>query len=652
MKCAIGQTKIIVLHDAGALNARKKVTNMNFKCQLKQYTAALILAVLSHTASAQSTAYPSSVVVNPDTVTLTQGTTGAVTPDLRTNDAIDGQAYPTGRYWPNTTVVCEALPTGFVYNSSTGQIEVNDANLPAGEYTFPYKLCIRPQAAATITLTKISAGGIGTFNFSGDNGIGAETITTTAKDTAVTGTTHTLTTSGSITTVKETIPSGWKLSAAQCTGTGTGGSASYDLNTGTITLDAAATAYGSNITCAFTNKLIPNEPILTVNQPTCAAPTGAISITNYNAAYTYSVSPSAGVTINGASISAPAGTYTVTATDAQGESVSSQSVTLNATSNCTTRLTITKTTTGGIGSFNFSGNNGFSAETISTTTAGTGVNGVTHTLTNSGVVTTVTEVASSGWKLTAAQCTGMGAGGNASVNLSNGSISLDSAATAFGSNIACAFTNHLLPSAPILTVTQPTCAAPTGVITITNYNAAHTYSVSPSAGVTINGASISAPAGTYTVTATDAQGESVSSQSVTVNAWPGGCTIAGTIFTDVTDNNIADGTPYNFGRFFVVLYNADTNIVVATRTTFTGTFSFNNVTIPGVNYKVQISSFNNSLVGSIVRNPVSPGGGYLYGEKLPSSPVNDLVIDGRTETIFAPTSNVIGVDFSFRQSQS
>ncbi|MFN7676113.1 hypothetical protein, partial [Flavobacterium sp.] len=48
-------------------------------------------------------------------------------------------------------------------------------------------------------------------------------------------------------------------------------------------------------------------------QPTCAAMIGSFIITNYNASYTYTASPSTGVVISGANVSAPAGTYTISA---------------------------------------------------------------------------------------------------------------------------------------------------------------------------------------------------------------------------------------------------------------------------------------------------------------------------------------------------
>jgi hypothetical protein len=65
-------------------------------------------------------------------------------------------------------------------------------------------------------------------------------------------------------------------------------------------------------------------------QPTCTALIGSFTITNYNASYTYTASPSTGVVISGANVAAPAGTYTISASFAGCSSLPSASVTLNA----------------------------------------------------------------------------------------------------------------------------------------------------------------------------------------------------------------------------------------------------------------------------------------------------------------------------------
>jgi uncharacterized repeat protein (TIGR01451 family) len=107
----------------------------------------------------------------------------------------------------------------------------------------------------TITLKKKSVGGVSGFVFNGTNGFGAaETITTTTQGTFVTGATHILTNANTATTVTETIPIGYALTGVVCTGMGTG-TATPNLATGAVALNAAALAPGNNVVCEFANAL-------------------------------------------------------------------------------------------------------------------------------------------------------------------------------------------------------------------------------------------------------------------------------------------------------------------------------------------------------------------------------------------------------------
>lgn len=110
-------------------------------------------------------------------------------------------------------------------------------------------------------------------------------------------------------------------------------------------------------------------------------------------------------------------------------------------------VTVTKVSNGGVGSFAFSGTNGFAAQNITTTTAGVGVAGATQVLTVPSTATTITESAPpAGFVLSSITCTGLGAGGTATPTINGsagGSVLLNAAATAPGSNIACTFTNTL-----------------------------------------------------------------------------------------------------------------------------------------------------------------------------------------------------------------
>ena len=78
-----------------------------------------------------------------------------------------------------------------------------------------------------------------------------------------------------------------------------------------------------------------------------------------------------------------------------------------------------------------------------------------------------------------------------------------------------------LPATPSLSaVTQPSCSKATGTFTISNYNATHTYTASPSAGVVISGSTVTAPAGSYTIVSTLSGCSSAASSTVLVNAQP------------------------------------------------------------------------------------------------------------------------------------
>ncbi|MFT3670432.1 MAG: GEVED domain-containing protein [Pseudoxanthomonas sp.] len=107
-------------------------------------------------------------------------------------------------------------------------------------------------------------------------------------------------------------------------------------------------------------------------------------------------------------------------------------------------LTLRKISIGGVDSFGFTGTNGVATQTLLTATAGTPVAGATQALTAASTVTTITESTTPvTYRVTDITCTGLGAGGTASPDLANRTVSLDAAATAAGANIVCTFTNTL-----------------------------------------------------------------------------------------------------------------------------------------------------------------------------------------------------------------
>ncbi|WP_264520913.1 beta strand repeat-containing protein [Flavobacterium sp. N1994] len=322
---------------------------------------------------------------------------------------------------------------------------------------------------------------------------------------------------------------------------------------GTYTVKATSgtcTSVASASATVNTQPATPVQPTLgAVTQPTCSVATGSFSITNYNASYTYAVSPSTGVSISGATITAPAGTYTVTATLGTCTSVASASTTVNAQSATPVQPTL-------------------GAVTQPTCAVATGSFSITnYNASYTYAVTPATGVTISGSLITAPA-------GTYTVKATVGTC------TSVASASATVNTQPATPVQPTLgAVTQPTCSVATGSFSITNYNASYTYAVSPSTGVSISGATITAPAGTYTVTATLGTCTSVASASTTVNAQP--ATPVQPTLGAVTQPTCAVAT----GSFSITNYNASYTYAVtpATGVTIAGSV----ITAPAGTYTVK-----------------------------------------------------------------
>jgi uncharacterized repeat protein (TIGR01451 family) len=236
----------------------------------------------------------------------------------------------------------------------------------------------------------------------------------------------------------------------------------------------------------------PVAPIIgAVTQPDCSVSTGSFTITNYDASYTYTVAPSTGVTVSGNKVTAPAGTYSVTASSSAGCTSpvsSSVIVTAQPLTPAAPTASVTAQPTCAV-----------STGTITVTTPiGAGYTySVDGTNYQSGTI-----------------FSGLATGSyNVTVKNSDGCIS---AATALTLNA-----QPLTPAAPTASVTaQPTCAVSTGTITVTApVGAGYTYSVDGTnyqSGTSFSGLAT----GTYNVTVKNSDGCISLSTSLTINTQP------------------------------------------------------------------------------------------------------------------------------------
>ncbi len=138
---------------------------------------------------------------------------------------------------------------------------------------------------------------------------------------------------------------------------------------------------------------------------------------------------------------AAAGSYTNSASNISASSgVNPPGSATLTVSDVAPTITISKVSNGATGSFNFSGTNGYTPQTIATTTAGTAKAAATETLAATNTQTVITEAATTGFALTGITCTGLGSG-TATNNLTAGTVTLSAAALVSGATIACTFTN-------------------------------------------------------------------------------------------------------------------------------------------------------------------------------------------------------------------
>ncbi|MCV9934125.1 gliding motility-associated C-terminal domain-containing protein [Flavobacterium sp. LS1R47] len=358
--------------------------------------------------------------------------------------------------------------------------------------------------------------------------------------------------------------------------------------TATVTdLISGCTSVASASLIINAQPITPVTPILgTVTQPTCAVITGSFTITNYDATYTYAVTPTTGVSISATGVvTAPKGDYTVTAT-LGGCTSPSASTTVNAQPVTPVQPVLSiviQPTTCAMPNGSFTITN-YDATYTYAVTPTTGVS-----VSATGVVTAPK--------------------GDYTVTATLGACTSPSAST----------TVNAAPLAPATAlfsaVTQPTCSAVTGSFTITNYDATKTYTFTPTTGVSVSGTGVvTAPAGaSYTAIVTDATSGCVSSVSNTI-------AIQSVICAKVDDYTL---TPI-IGRV------GGTTLNVLINDTFNGLpIITSEVNLTGVNVPTGLTLNNN---GTITVAPSTPAGNYVVTYSI-CEKLNPLNCDTTTATV-------------------
>ncbi len=193
-------------------------------------------------------------------------------------NALTGRANANGLYVNNTTSdlrVCYAGPisTVTVQHIAGGAFGTDPAtqNISVDDLTY--------DTPPTVTISKVSNGGVGIFGFTGGNGFTAHNVTTVAAGVAVAGPRRILSLPSTATALTEGAPpAGFALTGITCAGLGAGGTSTNNLAARTVTLDAAATALNSNITCTFTN----TRAIVRVQKTTLGGTGGAFTFADTN----------------------------------------------------------------------------------------------------------------------------------------------------------------------------------------------------------------------------------------------------------------------------------------------------------------------------------------------------------------------------------
>ena len=181
-----------------------------------------------------------------------------------------------------TSASCADANNSVTGNNTPIVSATNSITIPAGNVktSASYVCTFTNNKLPTVRITKVSNGGgssgIGTFGFTGTNGVSAVSITTTSPNVATSGPEQTVLLANTVTTVKESsVPAFWPSNPASvfcvdnnASVSGNSAGANYATLAGNVaTIPAAAMKSGATFTCTFYNTLYPPPNLSSTKTP-------------------------------------------------------------------------------------------------------------------------------------------------------------------------------------------------------------------------------------------------------------------------------------------------------------------------------------------------------------------------------------------------
>ncbi|ULH14391.1 PA14 domain-containing protein [Deinococcus sp. KNUC1210] len=252
-------------------------------------------------------------------------------------------------------------------------------------------------------------------------------------------------------------------------------------------------------------------------------------------------------------------------------------------------LTIKKQSVGGTGSFTFTGTNGYSGETITTTATSTPVSGSTFALTNQYAATSVTETGPSTFGLISSDCTDVNAAvsGNPSTvpsTLSGNTVTIASTYIIPQAQIQCTLTNSMLGTLSLSKSSNgPWTAGQTGATyTLTARNNNGTGGSSITAPFTIRDvlpSGITVPNGTVTLSGTNAANWSCSATGNVLTCTSNTALAANTASTFTFGVTVGASAPSTVTNYASIAGSGGTPVTPGTTCTNTSTCASINTTV-------------------------------------------------------------------------